>query len=124
MATGGMPGSGNYIPVPSVQSPILAKTIEFCEWHAKADASGTSEGLKAEWNKRFADVDHGTLFHLTLAANALDIKGLLDLTCKSVADQIKGKTPEEIRADFNIQDDFTPEEEEEVRRENAWCEDI
>ena len=37
---------------------------------------------------------------------------------------IKGKTPEEIRAHFNIQNDFTPEEEEEVRRENAWCEDI
>lgn len=36
---------------------------------------------------------------------------------------IKGKTPEEIRKHFNIQNDFTPEEEEEVRRENEWCED-
>ena len=58
------------------------------------------------------------------AANYLNIKTLLDLTCKTVADMIKGKTPEEIRAHFNIQNDFTPEEEEEVRRENAWCEDI
>jgi len=31
---------------------------------------------------------------------------------------IKGKTPEEIRKTFNIKNDFTPEEEEEVRREN------
>lgn len=32
-----------------------------------------------------------------------------------------GKTPEEIRKTFNIRNDFTPEEEEEVRRENQWA---
>jgi S-phase kinase-associated protein 1 len=126
MATGGMPpgSGGNCIPVPSVESPILAKVIEYCTWHTKAVAAGTSEDAKNEWNQRFVDVDQGTLFHMILAANALDIKSLLDLTCKAVADMIKGKTPEEIRAHFNIENDFTPEEEEEVRRENAWCEDI
>ncbi|CAK9153977.1 unnamed protein product [Ilex paraguariensis] len=54
------------------------------------------------------------------AANYLNIKSLLDLTCQTVADMFKGKTPEEIRKTFNIENDFTPEEEEEVRRENAW----
>lgn len=34
---------------------------------------------------------------------------------------IKGKTPDEIRKIFNIKNDFTPEEEEEVRRENQWA---
>ncbi len=38
---------------------------------------------------------------------------------QTVADEIKGKTPEEIRIRFNIKNDFTPEEEEEVKRENA-----
>ena len=57
------------------------------------------------------------------AANYLDIKPLLDLTCKTVANMIKGKTPEEIRKTFNIKNDFTPEEEEIVRKENEWCED-
>ncbi|KAL5986058.1 SKP1-like protein 1A [Asimina triloba] len=55
------------------------------------------------------------------AANYLNIKSLLDLTCQTVADMIKGKTPEEIRRTFNIKNDFTPEEEEEVRRENQWA---
>ena len=55
------------------------------------------------------------------AASYLNIKGLLDLTCQTVADMIKGKTPEEIRNIFNIKNDFTSEEEEQVRRENQWA---
>lgn len=68
-------------------------------------------------------VDQGTLFELILAANYLDIKGLLDVTCKTVANMIKGKTPEEIRKTFNIKNDFTASEEEQVRKENEWCEE-
>jgi hypothetical protein len=32
---------------------------------------------------------------------------------------IKGKTPEEIRKLFNIQNDFSPEEEAQIRKENV-----
>ena len=39
------------------------------------------------------------------------------------ANMIKGKSPEEIRKTFNITNDFTPEEEEQIRRENEWAED-
>jgi hypothetical protein len=57
-----------------------------------------------------------TYYHLydIQAANYLDIKGLLDVTCKTVANMIKGKSPEEIRKTFNIKNDFTPAEEEQV----------
>ena len=40
---------------------------------------------------------------------------LLDVTCKTVANMIKGKALEEIRKTFNIKNDFTPSEEEQVR---------
>lgn len=60
---------------------------------------------------------------LIQAANYLDIKPLLDVGCKTVANMIKGKSPEEIRKTFNIQNDFTPEEEDQIRRENEWAEE-
>jgi S-phase kinase-associated protein 1 len=62
---------------------------------------------------------------MILAANdkIFGSKTILDATCKAVADMIKGKTPEEIRATFNIKNNFTPEEEEQVRKENEWCEE-
>ena len=46
----------------------------------------------------------------------LTYQGLLDVTCKTVANMIKGKTPEEIRKTFNIKNDFTQAEEEQVGR--------
>lgn len=57
------------------------------------------------------------------AANYLDIKPLLDVGCKTVANMIKGKSPEEIRKTFNIQNDFSVEEEDQIRRENEWAEE-
>ncbi|KAL6531899.1 SKP1-like protein 1A [Orobanche minor] len=57
----------------------------------------------------------------SMAANYLDIKNLLDLMCDTVANMMRGKTPEEIRKTFHIKNDYTPEEEEEVRRENQWA---
>ncbi|KAF5175504.1 Skp1-like protein [Thalictrum thalictroides] len=113
----------NGIPLPNVTSKILAKVIEYCKEHVEEDnqdESAEKKDLKL-WDAEFVKVDQATLFDLILAANYLNVKSLLDLTCQTVADMIKGKTPEEIRQTFNIINDFTPEEEEEVRRENQWA---
>ncbi len=59
-----------------------------------------------EWYATFVNVEQEVLFELILAANYMDIKPLLDLTCATVASMIKGKTPEEIRKTFNIVNDF------------------
>jgi S-phase kinase-associated protein 1 len=113
------------IPVPNVTSKILAKVIEYCNKHVEIPSSEeekprNEDDLKA-WDKDFVNVDQATLFELILAANYLNIKNLLDLTCQTVADMIKGNSPEEIRNLLNIENDFTQEEEEEVRRENQWA---
>ena len=58
----------------------------------------------SDWDACFIRVDQGTLFELILAANYLDMKGLLNVTCGTVANMIKGKTVEEIRKYFKIQE--------------------
>lgn len=119
------------IPIPlNVNTEILMKVIEYCNYHTDNPViviETTETPVKTDdispWDKEFVDVEQPKLFEMILAANFLDIKPLLDLTCKTVANMIKGKTPEEIRVTFNIKNDFTPEEEEKVRKENEWCEE-
>ncbi|XP_030835539.1 S-phase kinase-associated protein 1 [Strongylocentrotus purpuratus] len=118
------------IPLPNVNSTILKKVLQWCHYH-KDDPPPPEDDENREkrtddicaHDQEFLKVDQGTLFELILAANYLDIKGLLDATCKTVANMIKGKTSEEIRKTFNIKNDFTPAEEEQVRKENSWCEE-
>lgn len=127
--------------------------LEWCEWHRNDPPQAQDEESDArkkstdidDWDQKFMQVDQEMLFEIILvcspepgplltrgehrltslrqASNYLDIKPLLDVGCKTVANMIKGKSPEEIRKTFNIINDFTPEEEEQIRRENEWAED-
>ncbi|KAG0337092.1 hypothetical protein BG004_007787 [Podila humilis] len=114
---------GQAVPLPNVSGPILTKVIEYCNHHRDdLNFQGANDDAAAEieeWDLEYCKVDQGTLYELILAANYLDIKPLLDLTCKTVANMIKGKSPEEIRKTFNITNDFTPEEQDQARRENG-----
>jgi len=119
------------IPLPNVKSSILAKVIEFAKNYQTEPMTEIEKPLKSanmgevvqEWYAKFVAVEQELLFEMILAANYMDIKPLLDLTCATVASMIKGKTPEEIRKTFNIVNDFTPEEEAAVREENKWTEE-
>ena len=133
------------VPLPAVDSPTLSKVIEYCKYHHEAERESFSDDDKAAWDKAFVEVrpgpraqsrrfprsrrlpssqvGDGMLFDLILAANYMDIKSLLDLACKRVAAEIKDKTPDEIRSRFGLENDLTPEEEEQVKRENTWCEE-
>ncbi|KAL1245184.1 Skp1-related protein [Trichinella spiralis] len=130
------------IPLPNVCSAVLEKILLYCEHH-KNDVPEEEKNVKmkeeetnneeeqinvnckqveenmSEWDSEFLDVEQSTLFEIILAANYLEIKSLLDIACLSVAKMMKGKSAEEIRRTFNIKNDFTPEEEEQIRRGNA-----
>lgn len=123
--------SDNEIPLPNVKKDILNLVLDFCRHHANDPMPEIEKPLKSsnmsevvsEWDAKFIDVEQSVLFELILASNFMDIKSLLDLACAKVASMIKGKTPEEIRQTFGIVNDFTPEEEAQVREENKWCEE-
>ena len=99
------------IPLPNVNSTILNKVIQWLTHHKddapvpENDQHNRTEDMSS-WDADFVKVDNETLYELVLAANYLDIKGLVDVTCKTIANKIKGKTPEEIRIEFKIKNTF------------------
>ncbi|GBB93636.1 hypothetical protein RclHR1_02200017 [Rhizophagus clarus] len=118
------------IPLPNVNEKVLKKVLEWCQHHVNDpqltnddDDSRRRNTEIDDWDQMFLNVEQDLLFEIILAANYLDIKPLLDVGCKTVANMIKGKSTEEIRSMFNIVNDFTPEEEEQIRKENEWAED-
>ncbi|EED88404.1 hypothetical protein THAPSDRAFT_10077 [Thalassiosira pseudonana CCMP1335] len=116
------------IPLPNVKSSVLAKVIEYCTHYNQDPMTPITTPLKSnrieeivqEWYAHFVDVEQILLFELVTAANFMDIKALLDLTCLAVSVLIKGKSAEEIRRIFNISNDFSPEEEAQVSKENQF----
>ena len=124
---------GATIPLQNVNARVLSHMVVY--WQHRLEQPGETP----EWDRKFCEMDHATLFELILAANFLETQPLLDLACRTVAEKIKGKTPEEIRMTyvlslspaalltrprFGITNDFTPEEERRIRQENEWCEEM
>lgn len=136
--------SENAIPLPNIDGKTMNTVVDFIkldtvvlhkkkelteeEKNQPRDEEKPKEGFQ-DWEQTFIDshfkngdgsFNQDPIFKTILAANYLDIKQLLDLTCKVVANQIKGKTPEEIRKTFHIQNDFTEEEVEKIKKENEY----
>mmetsp|Transcript_7728 Transcript_7728/g.11812 ORF Transcript_7728/g.11812 Transcript_7728/m.11812 type:complete len:194 (-) Transcript_7728:111-692(-) len=119
-------------PLPNVSSSTLKRVIDFCRHHCQEEPmaeipkplkSGLSD-VVSEWYATYTtQLEQEALFELILAANYMDIKPLLNLACATVATMIQNKTVEEIRTTFNITNDFSPEEESQIREENKWCEE-
>ncbi|SCP04835.1 suppressor of kinetochore protein 1, putative [Plasmodium ovale] len=120
------------IPLPNIKTQILKKIIEYMEYHIHNPAdeipkpliTSNLQDVVSSWDYDFVNTDKETLYELIEASNYLDIKPLLDLTCGKIASMMKDKTTEEIRAEFDIVNDFTREEEKQIREENRWCGDI
>jgi S-phase kinase-associated protein 1 len=119
------------IPLTNVKTGIFNKVTEFCEYIKDNPAPEIEKPLRSsnladvvpQWFAQFVEMEQEVLFELILAANYLDVKPLLELSCAKVASMIKGKSIPEIRKFFNIENDFTPEEEAQVMEENKWAEE-
>jgi len=122
------------ISLPNLTTTVLELVVEYLNYYAnsalrpseiqKPLRSNDFAELVTEWEDQFVDKPHEVVFELIIAARYLCIPGLLDLAAARVAGWIKGKTPEEIRRRFNIVNDFTPEEEQQIRDENKWAEEL
>ncbi|GLT61236.1 hypothetical protein SLA2020_339580 [Shorea laevis] len=121
------------VPLLNVLSAALAKVIRYCrravEFSAKSAEAGDDEGAMEkvkEERKAFeaefvSDESNEALKELILAAHYLNIEDMLSLLNQTVADRIKNKSVEYVRGLFGIENNFSPEEEERLRQENAWA---
>jgi S-phase kinase-associated protein 1 len=87
------PDDAQELPMPNVKDDILQKVIEFLKHRETNEFQEIEKPLKSadmkdvvsEWDAVFVDVDTDTLYALTLAANYMCIKDLLELTCAKVS---------------------------------------
>ena len=107
------------VPLPQVSKAIMDKIIVYCDRLNANQPPEIDKPLSSTdmyqvvdaWHAEYINIDQETLFELVMAANYLDIKSLLELSCAKVASLIKNKSVAEIRQYFGIENDFTPEEE-------------
>ncbi|KAL4205147.1 hypothetical protein AMTRI_Chr01g113150 [Amborella trichopoda] len=92
MEDGCTPGEKG-IPLPNVSSKILSKVIEYLNNH-----NGELELTK--WDKEFLKVDMKIVFDITMAANYLNVKNLLDVVCSTIENHIENLSLEEILQNY------------------------
>lgn len=111
------------IPLPNVNSSTLEKILKYMEHHKDDEGEVIEEPKQGErdstihdvWDRDFIDIPEENLEQVILAANYLDIKNLLTLSCKKVANIIKDKSVDEIREYFGLE---KPTEDDEYKGED------
>ena len=101
----------NDIPMPDIKGEILKKCVEYMTHYKDTEPKDIPRPLPSpnlldvtdEWDVNFiSGIDLDSVFEIINAANYLDLKSLLDLSCSRIASIMKGKTAEEIRNIFNL----------------------
>jgi S-phase kinase-associated protein 1 len=110
------------IAMPDINGAVLRKIVEYLVHYKDSEPSEIPKPLPSanllevtdEWDVNFINsMDLDTTFDMIQAANYMDIKPLLDLSCAKVASLMKGRSAEELRTMFNIENDLSPEEQKE-----------
>lgn len=70
----------------------------------------------------FAPLDDNVVLEIALVANMLYMKDLMTRTCAELGKRLSSHMDDVqyLRNFFHIENDFTPEEEERIRKESVW----
>ncbi|XP_065858831.1 SKP1-like protein 14 [Euphorbia lathyris] len=113
--------AGTAFPVPNVSAKYMSLIIQYIEEQLKFRADSERQEEKFKYDAKFVEVlGDEELKEILLAVHYLEIKSFLDMLYQAVADRIKNWSVERVRAFFGIDNDVSPEEEAENRREYAW----
>lgn len=119
------------IPLPTVDSATLERILKWAEHH-KTDPELTEDDLRKlkasktipEWDAEFVKISMDALYSLLVAANYLDIKALTHFTAFAIALKMKGKSTQQLRAEFDLPNDYDETEKEMIRAENEWFQNV
>ena len=115
------------IPLPFVANELLVHILSFANHHNFTPPEPpkkpvVSSNLTDEWDVTFIDqFNEDQIIELVLATNYLDLKSLLDICLVKLACKFKDKTAQDIRRDYNIEEELTPEVEEKLKAEFPWA---
>ena len=119
------------IPLDQVTKPILTLILSYCEHHSYSIPTEVkkplpspkfSEAIEDQWDFQFVQgLTDDILIELVLAANYMDCKPILDLCCGYIASKFKGKDVAELRNEYGIAEEFSPDEEDRLKQENSWA---
>jgi len=110
--------TSNVIPLFNVDGKTMTTVVKYWKKHSE---EGVTEDQLKNFDQDFLKMSHSELLGVVLATRYLDDKQLKKVIIQEFADRITGKTLEEIREVYGIVNDYTPEEEEQVHRENVWA---
>ncbi|CAL0322618.1 unnamed protein product [Lupinus luteus] len=111
------------IPLPNVTAFQLSKIIDYLNYHSngKVVTNDVKESTKKFDEEFLKELEHDQLKELLHAANYLNVKEVLDFLCQAVADLIQDKSVKFVRKFFGVVNDYSVEEEKEIRRTHAWA---
>ena len=103
----------------TINYSTLKKAAEFLEHYKDSEPREIRYPLPKKefkdcvdmWDYEYINISNEDVLELMLAANFMDIKPLLELTCAKIASVIKGKSTKEIQDLLNIESDNIDDEE-------------
>uniref|UniRef100_A0AC34RT65 Skp1-related protein n=1 Tax=Panagrolaimus sp. JU765 TaxID=591449 RepID=A0AC34RT65_9BILA len=116
------------IPIPDIAGETLSKIVEFCRHYENdepyippnRDVDEINYPEPNSWEMKFLYLPTELFEKIILGANYLNIQRLIDACCFRLGLMIQGRSVEEIRTVFDIPNDFSSDEEENMRREHIW----
>lgn len=105
--------------IPQTEGAILKKVAEYLDYYVDKEPKQIPKPLPSEnlvevtdeWDINFINsIELDNVFDLINAANYFSIKPLLELACAKIASEMYGKTADEIREKFNIENDLDEED--------------
>ncbi|KAJ3708324.1 hypothetical protein LUZ61_012029 [Rhynchospora tenuis] len=110
------------IPIPTVPASVLKRMMEYWKMHV-GQAGFSEERCKDvhQWEEEFfTRIGPDALFDLLVVANYMDAQDVVERGTDYVAEFVKKSRVDEIRAYLGMKNDFTPEEERQLKKDFPW----